>query len=78
MVISNAFYSFHLSFCLCMQNTIFFLTLLGASTVGVICDGKKTPEPMKLQKGRTVGHNQWSWAMEKRDHRIEAAAAKKQ
>ena len=24
------------------------------------------------QKGRTIGHNQWSWAMEKRDERIEA------
>jgi len=30
-----------------------------------------------MQKGRTIGHNQWTWAMEKRDERIENYRANK-
>lgn len=29
------------------------------------------------QRGRTIGHNQWSWAMERRDDRIEQMRALK-
>ena len=32
---------------------------------------------INTQKGRTVGHNQWTWAMEKRDERIEQMRALK-
>eukprot|EP00580_Thalassiosira_gravida_P003064 CAMPEP_0201603854 /NCGR_PEP_ID=MMETSP0492-20130828/4176_1 /ASSEMBLY_ACC=CAM_ASM_000837 /TAXON_ID=420259 /ORGANISM="Thalassiosira gravida, Strain GMp14c1" /LENGTH=64 /DNA_ID=CAMNT_0048067741 /DNA_START=92 /DNA_END=286 /DNA_ORIENTATION=+ len=27
------------------------------------------------KRGRTIGHNQWSWAMERRDDKIEAYRA---
>ena len=30
-----------------------------------------------LQKGRSIGHNQWTWAMENRDNRIEDYRANK-
>jgi hypothetical protein len=35
------------------------------------------PHYFTTQRGRTVGHNQWSWAMEKRDERIEQMRALK-
>ena len=32
---------------------------------------------INTQRGRTTGHNQWSWAMERRDDRIEQMRALK-
>ena len=30
-----------------------------------------------MQKGRSIGHNQWTWAMENRDNKIESYRANK-
>ncbi|KAL3822626.1 hypothetical protein ACHAXA_006411 [Cyclostephanos tholiformis] len=33
--------------------------------------GKRTGESVNVKKrGRTIGHNQWTWAMEKRDDKV--------
>ncbi|KAL3808793.1 hypothetical protein ACHAXA_011177 [Cyclostephanos tholiformis] len=52
-----------------------FFSSSSSSSSSSVCGssswGQRTSESVNVKKrGRTIGHNQWTWAMEKRDDKV--------